>query len=121
MAAAATRAIEALGPAAERNPAGMSNSVSLADRVVRGSTDVVLVGPRDAEGTRALALAVFRARVRDRVVAWADPAVPASIEACSLLAEGKLDRPGPLAYVCRGRTCSLPITDPGELARALAE
>ncbi|HEY8086234.1 MAG TPA: thioredoxin domain-containing protein, partial [Polyangiaceae bacterium] len=116
----ATRAIETLGPAAERNPAGMSNSVLLADRVVRGSTDVVLVGPRSAEGTRALAGAVFRANIRYRVLAWADPADPASIEACSVLAEGKLGHPGPLAYVCQGRTCSLPIRDPGELARALA-
>jgi uncharacterized protein YyaL (SSP411 family) len=116
----AARAIEALGPAAERNPAGMSNSVLLADRLVRGSTDVVLVGPRGADGTQALARAVFRTNVRDRVLAWVDPEDPASIEACSVLAEGKLGHPGPVAYVCRGRTCSLPIRDPGELARALA-
>jgi uncharacterized protein YyaL (SSP411 family) len=116
----AERAIEALASAAAENPSGMSNTVSLADRLVRGTVDVVLVGPRSDEATRDLARAVFHTNVTDRVVAWADPGDPRSLEACKVLAEGKPMQAVPAAYVCRGRTCSLPIRDPAELARALA-
>jgi uncharacterized protein YyaL (SSP411 family) len=109
------RAVERLAPAATENPFGMSNTVCLADRLVRGSVDVVVVGPRDK--ARPLASAVLRAPVRDRVLAWLDPSDASSVEACAALADGKAPAPGPVAYVCRGRTCSLPVADPSELAR----
>jgi uncharacterized protein YyaL (SSP411 family) len=116
----AERAIEALAPSARENPGGMSNTVCLADRLVRGTTDVVLVGPRASDATRELAAAAFRAPIRDRVVAWVDPSDARSVEASAALAEGKPAAATPVAYVCRGRACSLPMSDPGELARALA-
>jgi uncharacterized protein YyaL (SSP411 family) len=116
----AERAVEQLAGGAADNPAGMSNTVCLADRIVRGPVDVVLVGPRTSEATRALAREAFRAHLPDRTVAWADPADPRSLEACRALAEGKPAQATPAAYVCRGRTCSLPVSDPGELARLLA-
>jgi uncharacterized protein YyaL (SSP411 family) len=115
----ATRVVEKLAPAAAANPMGLSSVVCLVDRLVRGSVDVVLVGPRASAGTGALARSVFRAGVRDRVVAWLDAADPASAEACRVQAEGKAGHGEPVAYVCRGRTCSLPIGDPAELAEAL--
>jgi uncharacterized protein YyaL (SSP411 family) len=116
----AERAVEQLASAAADNPSGMSNTVCLADRIVRGPVDVVLVGPRTSEATRALAREVFRAQLPERTVAWADPADPRSLEACRALAEGKPAQPTPAAYVCRGRTCSLPVSEPSELARLLA-
>ncbi|HEY5243819.1 MAG TPA: thioredoxin domain-containing protein [Polyangiaceae bacterium] len=115
----AARAVEQLAASAEANPGGMSNTVCLVDRLVRGTVDVVLVGPRGAAATQALARQVFRAYLPDRVVAWVDPADPRSVEACVLLAEGKPAHAEPVAYVCRGRTCSLPMKDPAELAKAL--
>jgi uncharacterized protein YyaL (SSP411 family) len=116
----ATRAVEKLAAAAVHNPMGMSLTVCVADRIVRGSVDVVLVGPRTSERTRALARAVHRAHLTDRVLAWADPSDPRAMDACRALAEGKGGQEEPVAYVCRGRTCSLPIGDPGELGEALA-
>jgi uncharacterized protein YyaL (SSP411 family) len=115
----AMRAIEKLAPAAAANTMGMSSVVSLVDRLVRGTVDVVLVGPRASAATTALARSVFRAGVPDRVIAWLDAADPLSAEACSVLAEGKAAHGEPAAYVCRGRACSLPIGDPEELADAL--
>ena len=117
-----TRAIEALAPAAEQNPFGMSDVVCLADRLVRGSVDVVARGPaRRARRTRALAREVVP---RPPAAIASSPGSTRTIRARSrparVLAEGKLGKPGPVAYVCRGRTCSLPIANPGELARALA-
>jgi uncharacterized protein YyaL (SSP411 family) len=117
----ATRAVEALAAAARENPGGMSNTVSLADRLVRGTTDVVLVGLRASDATQALARAAFQAPVRDRVVAWVDPSDARSAAAAAALAEGKPAGATPVAYVCRGRACSLPIAEPEELRRRLHE
>ncbi|MGD0524454.1 MAG: thioredoxin domain-containing protein [Polyangiaceae bacterium] len=113
------RAVEALAASAAANPGGMSNTVCLVDRLVRGTVDVVLVGPRNSDATRALAREVFRAYLPDRVVAWVDPADPRSAEACAVLAEGKPPHAEPVAYVCLGRACSLPMKEPAELAKAL--
>jgi uncharacterized protein YyaL (SSP411 family) len=115
----AEAAVESMAQAAVENPMGMSSLLGLVDRLVRGSVDVVLVGPRSSPATRALAAAVHRAPLADRVMAWADPADASALAACAALAEDKPARPEPVAYVCRGRTCSLPIADAGELARRL--
>jgi uncharacterized protein YyaL (SSP411 family) len=114
-----TRVVERLAASASQNPHGMSSWLGLVDRLVRGSVDIVLVGPRSSDATRALAAEALRAYLPDRVLAWADPADPSALAACSALAEDKPARPEPVAYVCRGRTCSAPIADPAELASML--
>jgi uncharacterized protein YyaL (SSP411 family) len=116
----AETAVSAMAAAALDNPMGMSSAVCLADRLVRGSVDIVLVGPRSSQAMHALARAAFRSPIPDRVLAWADPADRLALDACAALAEGKPSRPDPVTYVCRGRACSLPMADPKELARALA-
>jgi uncharacterized protein len=115
----ATRAVEQLASAAADNPFGMSVTVGLADRLVHGSVDVVLVGPRSSDATQALARVVHRAYLPDRVLAWVDPTDPQTLDACQALAEGKAAQGAPAAYVCRGRTCSLPLHDPDDLRREL--
>jgi uncharacterized protein YyaL (SSP411 family) len=113
------RAVERLaGPAAD-NPLGMSVTVALADRLVRGSVDVVLVGPPISPATLALAGEAHRAYLPDRVLGWANPADPRALEACALVGEGKAAQSEPVAYVCQGRTCSLPIASPEALRVAL--
>jgi uncharacterized protein YyaL (SSP411 family) len=119
-AAAAVRAVESLAPAAAQSPSGMSVTVGLVDRLARGSVDVVLVGARSSEATRALARAAQSAFLPDLVLAWADPTDARALAACAALAEGKPPQAEPVAYVCRGRTCSLPLRGAGELERALA-
>ena len=116
----AARAIERLALSAADNPMAMGSTLALVDRLVRGSVDIVLVGPRTSDATRALAREVFRAYLPNRVVAWADPADPMALESCKVLAEGKPVLPEPVAYVCHGRACSLPIREPSELAVTLA-
>jgi uncharacterized protein len=117
----AVRAIERLAGAAAERPLAMSATVALVDRLVRGSVDVVVVGPRTSDASRALVREVLRAYLPNRVLAWADPADPMALEACKALAEGKPAQAEPVAYVCRGRTCSPPIREPTELARLLAD
>jgi uncharacterized protein YyaL (SSP411 family) len=103
----AERGIQRLAPAALEDPFGMSQTILLADRLVRGAVDVVVV----ADPTRSLGRPAFEAYLPNRNVAWG--------EGAPLLAKDKPARNGaPTAYVCRGRTCSLPVTTPEEL-RAL--
>ncbi len=110
-----------LAPSAVANPFGFGQTLCELDRLVRGSVDVVLVGPRNDPRTKALAAAVFARWLPNRNVAWVDPSDPASLAACALLAEGKPAQDTPIAYVCRGRTCSLPIADPAALIALLEE
>jgi uncharacterized protein len=116
----ATRAVERLASAALDNPFGMSVTVASVDRLVRGSVDVVLVGPRGSEALDALVREAHRAWLPDRVLAYIDPADPGTLEAARALGEGKTAHIDPVAYVCRGRTCSLPIHTAADLAEALA-
>jgi uncharacterized protein YyaL (SSP411 family) len=115
------RQLLALANAAPDNPLGMSTAVLGLDRLVRGSVDVVLVGPRSSEATRALADVAFRAYLPTKSLVYLDPADPATTAIAPLLAEGKTGREGKaVAYVCRGRACSLPVSEPDELAKLLA-
>ena len=107
------------------NPFGFGQTLCELDRLVAGSTDVVLVGEPADPRTRALARAVFRRWLPNRTVAWLAPGDPRSREACAAVAEGKLgdaEAPGgePAAYVCRGRACSAPTRSAPELTALLA-
>jgi uncharacterized protein YyaL (SSP411 family) len=107
-----------LAPSAVANPFGFGQTLCELDRLVRGTVDVVLVGAREDARTRALAEAVFAKWIPNRTVAWLDPTDETSKASCALLGADKPARDVPVAYVCRGRTCSLPVTTPDAL-RAL--
>jgi hypothetical protein len=112
--------LTAVAAGALENPFGMGQTVLGIDRLVRGSTDVVIVGPRAA--AEALRAEAFRAYLPNRTIALVDPADPASLEAARELAEGKPAQPGKaVAYVCRNRTCSAPVSEVEELRGLLAE
>ncbi len=110
----------ATAEAAMENAFGLGRAVIGLARLVEGSTSIAIVGPRDAEATRALADAAHRAYVPSRTIAIIDPSDPASIEAAKVLAEGKLDALGSVAYVCKGRACSAPVSTPEALTALLA-
>ncbi|AKU96943.1 Thymidylate kinase [Labilithrix luteola] len=118
-AAMVERELLRLAPQATSNPMGFGQALCEMDRLVRGSVDVVLVGARGDARTQALAREVFATWIPNRTVAWLDERNPASREACALLAEGKPAKDVPVAYVCRGRTCSLPVRTPEDLAPLL--
>jgi uncharacterized protein YyaL (SSP411 family) len=115
----AKKTLEPMAALAASNPMGLSQAVIALDRLVRGSTDVVVVGPRDDARTKALLSAVRRAYVPHRMLALVDPDDPSTTKACPALAEGKEAKSHPVAYVCRGRTCSPPVADAAALAAAL--
>ncbi len=109
-----------LAPSAVANPFAYGQALCELDRLVRGSVDVVLVGPRNDARTQALARATFSRWIPNRTIAWLDPADPSSVAACAALAEGKEAKASPVAYVCRGRACSLPVGSPAELLALLS-
>ena len=80
---------------------------------------IVIVGERDAPDTRALLAVVHGIALPDRVL----QVVPAADELpADHPAAGKTSDPSapPTAYICRGPSCSLPITDPDALRAELA-
>jgi uncharacterized protein YyaL (SSP411 family) len=105
----ATKALEAIAGAAVENPFGFGQTLCVLDRLIRGSVDVVLVGPRRDERTRGLASVALAKYLPNRTMAWADPGDVSTRDACAVLAEGKAAKEGPVAYVCKGRTCSAPV------------
>jgi uncharacterized protein YyaL (SSP411 family) len=119
LSAVAERELSQLTGRALENPFGFGQALCELDRVVRGSVDVVLVGPREDARTRALAREVFRVYVPNRTVAWVDPSDSGSVEVCPALAEGKAVGEVPVAHVCRGRACSAPVATPEALGALL--
>jgi uncharacterized protein len=113
-----TKQLEIAAAAAVENPSGMGQAVLGVDLLVRGSTDVVVVGaPAAAE---PLVAAAYRAYLPCRTIVVVDPANPRSVEAASVLADGKPGRTGgAVAYVCRDRACSAPVSDVAELEQLL--
>jgi uncharacterized protein len=108
--AIAEKELLAIAPAAIANPFGYGQSLCEIDRLVRGNVDVVIVGPRSDERTQALVSEAFASFLPNRTVSWGD----------GPLAEGKEAKDVPVAYVCRGRTCSLPVSTTNAL-RALLD
>jgi uncharacterized protein YyaL (SSP411 family) len=119
LAAIAERVLVTMTDSASQNPLGLSSWVLVIDRLARGSTDIVIVGAPSDNRTAALVRAAASVHLPHRNLARLDPGDPASLAACAVLAVGKPPRDAPVAYVCAGRACSLPIDDPAALVRAL--
>ncbi len=87
--------------------------------LLESALQIVIVGDRDNADVGALLRAVNQTSLPNRILnVVADPAaLPAGHPA-----SGKAAKDGKAtAFICRGRTCSLPIGDAAALARGLAE
>jgi uncharacterized protein YyaL (SSP411 family) len=115
----AQRHLESLAPAAVDNPFAFGQTLGVLDRLVRGSTDVVILGASDDPDAKELHGAAFAAYLPNRNIVWADPLRPSSMHAARLLTADKPAERRAVAYVCRGRTCSPPVRTAEELAAAL--
>jgi uncharacterized protein YyaL (SSP411 family) len=88
------------------------------NELLQMAQQIVVIGDRAADDTRALAAAVFGRSLPNRILSVIAPAerLPEGHPAA-----GKTQVAGrATAYVCRGTTCSLPITAPSGLSQALA-
>jgi uncharacterized protein YyaL (SSP411 family) len=101
---------------ADQNPAACCTLLNGFD-LLRGSVQLVIIGDQADDATRALRRAAFETNAPNRVLATIAPdaTLPEGHPA-----QGKTAIDGkPTAYVCRGETCSLPITEPDALREAL--
>jgi uncharacterized protein YyaL (SSP411 family) len=107
--------IHASSPAVANNlfaAVGMLNALDLR----LAATDVVITAPSVPDAAAMAAIARRRATPSHLITVHAGAIrVPPSHPAFGRPAvDGK-----PTAYICRGETCSLPVTDPDQLARIL--
>jgi uncharacterized protein YyaL (SSP411 family) len=89
-----------------------------ASELLQSAVQLVVIGPQEDPATQALARAAYELSLPMLVLQRIAPddSLPASHPAA-----GKGMKDGqPTAYVCRGPTCSLPITAADELAQALS-
>ncbi|MDR7423345.1 MAG: thioredoxin domain-containing protein [Armatimonadota bacterium] len=113
----AEAAIREVQPAAGAYPTAFAHWLCALDFALASPREVAIVGDPDAAGTRAL-LDVLRARYRPhQVVALGRPGEAPGVP----LLEGRTPVDGrPTAFVCRGFTCRLPVTEPAALEAELA-
>ncbi len=118
--ASAKRQIDPIARAAIDNPQGLSKTVAVLDRLVRGTVDVVIVGDPESATAQAMARTAFTTYLPHRNVVWVDPTEPETMQAVKVLAEGKPNKDGAtVAYVCRNRACSAPVKTAEELKKLL--
>ncbi len=120
----AERTVAAFGTA--QNPLRAAQAMPLMlgafDYLAEPPRQIVVVGPRERDDTRALLAAVHRHFVPNKVVLLADgdDGLHALAEAHPYLAHAAMLEGKATAYLCEGGACQLPTTDPAELARRLA-
>ena len=100
----------------ERSVMAFSTLLNAAE-LLHGAVQIVIVGARDQHETRLLIDTVAELSLPDRVL---QVIRPGEALAASHPAHGKGQVEGrATAYVCRGTTCSLPVTDPAALPALL--
>ncbi len=118
----AERAAGIYAARAASHPMGMASLTRAIDRVARGSIEVIVMGDRARDDTRAMLSAARRVMVPRRLlicVASAEEAVAHGLDPA--LFEGRVAGPdgAPVAFVCRGTACEMPARSPEALTATL--
>ena len=117
--AVAERVLAREGPAITQWPAAFGHLLALMEETLADPIEVVVVGDRQDPKTGALLNAALRPFIPGGLVTGIAPGE--TEQALVPLLEGKTARAGrPTAYVCKGRVCGEPLTEPQELTEALA-
>jgi uncharacterized protein len=102
--------------AARRHPQALAHLLEALNFHVSGAREVAVVGPEGGDGLAELA-GVVRRRFRPTVVLAGGPE---GSERPELMLERHVVEGRPAAYVCENFACRQPVTEPHELAAALA-
>ncbi len=109
----ATAAIASFGGRLEDMGRAVPFMAAALETAVAGGEQIVIVGHRGDEGTRAMWLAANRAYRPFAVMTTFDPSEQQALAAqMPWVAEMKMIDDKATAYVCRGFTCEAPTTDP---------
>src|SRR5690606_12239824 len=109
----AEAALHLFGTRMEKDPFGTAYLLGVLDDFLRGPVEVVIAGKRDAADTRALTQAAHAVYLPNKSVLLAEPN-GATDDLPEVLRDKRPMNGHAAAYVCRGFTCSAPVTDPGE-------
>jgi uncharacterized protein len=120
--ARAARAIRAYGKLIERSPRSFATSLGVVDFLLQSPSELVLVGTPNEPHYEALRLALGERYLPNAIFAHVDPKAARTTAPDLPLIQDKVSVGGEAAlYVCQNFACRAPITEPGELDRALAE
>ncbi|HVR20498.1 MAG TPA: hypothetical protein VMS65_12395, partial [Polyangiaceae bacterium] len=115
----AAAALDAFGAMVERAPRAFSTALVTLDFLRAPPLELVLAGRRGAPDREALEVALAERYLPRRVVGHVEPDAPP--RSGLPLLEGKVEVGGRAAlYVCRNYACERPLTEPSEVATALA-
>ena len=113
----AERVLRVFGPEAVQRPFQAERLLAYSECVTDGMVEIVVVGPAEAEETRALLREVYREYRPNKLVARMDPAAK-PLEGALFSGRGMVDEK-PAAYACRDFVCAAPATSVEELRAAL--
>ena len=108
----------------EQQPFGYGSLVGVCIDYLRKPREIVLIGNPDASDTKEMLAAVYRSYVPHKTLIQIDPQrIEPALAALPLLRDvlaGKTQVDGKATvYVCHDFTCSLPVTEPTEIAAVL--
>jgi uncharacterized protein YyaL (SSP411 family) len=115
---AAEAALEAWGAAIAREPRAFAQSLLALAFLREGPVELAFIGPADHPGLAALRRQTAAHFLPHRIIEQWDPGPGASPR--PLLAGKHLVEGHPALYVCRDFSCRAPVTDPRDVASALA-
>ncbi len=115
----AETALKNLGALMRKYPKGFGRMLCALDFALADAKEVAIIGHWHDPQAKAMVHAAFAEYAPHKVVAGTEPgAGPGPVVFLR-------DRPAlneqPTAYICTGQTCGLPLTDPQELAKEIAE
>ncbi|WP_447972228.1 aldo/keto reductase [Nitrospira sp. Kam-Ns4a] len=116
---AAARAIRAHGRTIACHPRAFAKSLLVVDMLLHGPVELALVGTPGEAGYEALRAELRRHYLPDRILAHADPSQNKPSRHPLLAGKGLVEGQAAL-YVCRHFACQAPVTEPGQVAAALA-
>ena len=99
-------------------PAGTGHWLAALDFHVSSPKEIVIIGPRQDQGTQRLLDTIYGRYLPNKVVVGAEG--PLGEPQLPLLQDRGLVDDKPAAYVCQNYVCQLPVTDPVALAEQLA-
>jgi uncharacterized protein YyaL (SSP411 family) len=119
--ASAERALAAFAPRLASVPVALPAMLTACEFYLAEPRQIVVVGPRDAEGTRALLRAIQARFVANRIVLLVDSEETRGALARGIPAIEAMQPAGgtPSAYVCRNYACQLPVTEAAQLTELL--
>jgi len=104
-----------------RAPTAYTEMLMALDFLLGPTKEIVIAGPPEAEGTRALLAAVRRSYLPRAVVALHPPDDAAIETLVPFLKRQVMVDAKPTAYVCENYVCKLPTNDPKKLAALLTD